>query len=631
MYYFSNSWNTGSLTGNLQVMFNFTNPNWIAPTLNHFPNTGINYTAGHAAFTGGNYNLAANPYNIITDTASVQRWENQTFNLTSTTTYDNFIYNRTVSGKTTSSRVILSDDIHGIFYDDESTNDIFYPYILTKPYYLSVLDFEGGWHNYTFWYATSGGSFTLDVDKGKESTDYLIPNEQTTARVSFNGNTNNIGYIHYTWSQGTSSGGAGFTTSRSYRYNSTKSKFEYEYLPVGVSDWGNFTLDQVLTQTISFMYDDFDGNWTSTHTPHNWIRLNMYDKSYNGFTPETGIVQYLYVGNSNLNPQTIVKIKDIYNAYLTTGTLYVYDNTTSAYVINGELINTGAKFVNTPVGHSYFAWATVPDYAFSSAFYDYDNPDSNMWQISSQSLGGSSFTVRDAGIRDDVLFYQTTGLNATTYPIISFYVKDNTNIPIPIARITISPKPTFDNAVHTTSFSGWDQFICDNGTRYNYTVTKNGYDNVLGSFTAIKGLSINVVMYPTVTTTPTPTPTVTGTVTVTVTPTGTELGAGNGTFGTSTYQPGNFINYLLNLFAMSLGLSLSDAKVFLGLFITVFFAIFVGYFAHFKGEAVGIGAIIGFSGSFALHLIPVLWILIPIIFVTLYIVIKMWGNVGAGT
>jgi hypothetical protein len=376
------------------------------------------------------------------------------------------------------------------------------------------------------------------------------------------------------------------------------------------------------------MYSDQDTNWSSVNSPHNFIRVTVYDKQFNSIDSKS---LYLWVGNANINTQTRFDITDPYNTAITDGRLFVYDITSSTMLVNGVTVNTGQMLVNTPLGHDYVVWVNSPNRTFQNAFYDYYNLDHTKWQVSSYPSTTSNYTVIDGGSKTDHITLSATSSNPATISMITFNTIDSgSNLNIGNVDIHFSNVTPMDvlygnnigyNQIWQTDATG--TLVKDFNTNIGYigTASKSGYQSVVFNFTAHDGRSINIYM--TGLGTPIPTATVT-TFPTTESP--------NGTFGTTSYQPSNFIEWLENLITMAFGLGLGDAKVFIGLLVTVFFAALLGFMSRFQsGEAIGVGAIIGFSGSFALHLLPVLWVLIPIIFVTLYIVVKIWGKTGSGT
>jgi hypothetical protein len=148
LYYFADNWNSWGLTGLQRLYFNFTNPTFIPPQIYYCTDLVIPYPVAFRSNGIADCLLNAT-YEFDFNNIMVQRWENQTWNITGVS-YDNLIYNRTVVASPSPSRVILSDD-STTFFDDNSTKDLYYPYIFSKPYYLDVLDPLGGWHNYSFW------------------------------------------------------------------------------------------------------------------------------------------------------------------------------------------------------------------------------------------------------------------------------------------------------------------------------------------------------------------------------------------------------------------------------------------------------------------------------------------------
>jgi hypothetical protein len=148
LYYFADNWNAVGLTGLNRFMFNFTNSTFNPPQIGKCTDLVLGYPISFKISTVSDCLLNAT-YEFNYNDITVQKWENQTWNFT-TYSYDNLIYNRTVNGISSSSRVILSDD-STTFFDDNTLNDLYYPYIFSKPYYLDVLDPLGGWHNYSFW------------------------------------------------------------------------------------------------------------------------------------------------------------------------------------------------------------------------------------------------------------------------------------------------------------------------------------------------------------------------------------------------------------------------------------------------------------------------------------------------
>ena len=147
-YYFASNWNANGLTGDLHLNFNFTDTGFISPKIHAFPSSVPQVDA--FSTSAGNQHLSATKYELITNTYKVQRYENITTTLPDNSTYDTMMYNRTLNGVVSSSRVILADT-DGVFFNGEGTGDIYFPLIFSKPYFLDVLDPEGGWHNYTFW------------------------------------------------------------------------------------------------------------------------------------------------------------------------------------------------------------------------------------------------------------------------------------------------------------------------------------------------------------------------------------------------------------------------------------------------------------------------------------------------
>jgi hypothetical protein len=452
--------------------------------------------------------------------------------------------------------------------------------------------------NEWYWMYCGAGDLNISVSKGSVPNFPAAVGEYIDATALYGGDVSQVGSVIWRWSR---NGGNKPPTMRIFVKNQSNGTWEDDY-QVSSTQRGAYNFEtQVMKQSISFLLDDYDGNWSAPATDHNAVSVSLGDLVGN---PVQFASKIVYVGSA---ARSTLQFEILYGLqYLTNANLWVKDETTG-YMYTGEQVASGRVINRSTLNHSYVVWANHLNYTFgwaciNSAAQNFCSKDNGQ----PANANTINFTTMLYGY--EYVYIQmlpkSAGLVNATFTV--HVIDANTNDPLEGAVVKIN----YDYGVSTyfTNEAGEVKLLrMIAGKAYSYEVSDGGYITVTGTFTATNGGYLTVKMYPGE---------------VTPTPTGT-IGPGE-----PGYVPKSPLDSIIALLMMA-GIESTDmAKLMFALLLCAVLAAVFGYYISFQASLIGM--VIGFVGSTAMGLIQP-WILLVIIFLgSIFLVSKWWfaGSIG---
>ena len=434
---------------------------------------------------------------------------------------------------------------------------------------------------------TPTGSYALNIDKGETTSNKLEADETTNARLT--GDLGPIKQIDYAWTEEKDtvcSESINGLYQEKYRYNSSISNCELFFEGFGnnniLTSPVTKTLSQVKTIPVQFNWTDSSSCWYLNDPPNNYVSVYLFDY-YNNEAFST--TKEVYVGTTMDYAITSIYALDAYTGATVQDTaLYVYDDTDSSYIINGELISA-KRMVELPYDHNYIIWGVKEGY-----YLLYERVANTIF-YQTYYLNYTPFRYSNTDIK---LYMNNLGPTGNTSVL--FLIQNENKLIIPDAKCAFTTDGITTEILSNTQGNCW--FTAMNNKTYTYEVSKSGYQSVLGSFYTNQTINKVITLYPY--TTPT------GTATVTPTPT-----------PTTTIEPEeeitctNFIDCIFAYFRY-LGIdSIAYIKLILAMFIILMCIIITGYITR-SGEVALAGGAAGFVICLGLGLIPI-WVLIAMV------------------